>query len=166
MFFDDYGYDEATRDVLVLVLLARQGFSLHYAENGCFYPTFKVLVLLAWNSLTWSTSELDGDELNISHVDGISQPTFGWSGIWVIYWSRASLNSWTLHLDLFLMDAGIQLNNCGPWTWKDCSLKVLTLCLVFEFIFGIEHFLPALSDSELFEYIPQFGASPSSIFQQ
>ena len=61
------------------------------------------------------------------------------------------------------MDAGIQLNNCGPWTWKDCSLKVLTLCLVFEFIFWIEHFLPALSDSEQCGYIPQFGASPSSI---
>ena len=46
-FLGDYEFDEATRIVLVLVLLARQGFSLHYAENGCFYPTFKVLLLLA-----------------------------------------------------------------------------------------------------------------------
>ena len=57
--------------------------SLHSVET-CFvlswvYPT--VLVLLAWYSLIWSIKELDGDKLNMSHVDGISMPTLGWSGI-------------------------------------------------------------------------------------
>ena len=122
-----------------------EALPLHHVENGC-NKSYHILVILAWNYLIWSTREFDGAIENRSHVLGISPPTFGWSGIFVRYLFKSSLNSVTPHFVLFLKCLGRQLNNCGPCTWKDDSLKVLSLCLVDDLIFGIAHFLSAFSE--------------------
>ena len=50
---------------------------------------------------------------------------------------------------MFLIDFGRELKSLGPWTWKDCSLNVITRCVAFLPILGNSQLLPIL-DSELF----------------
>ena len=101
--------------------------------------------------------------MNWSQALGVYAPTLGWSGICPRNSSSLALKISTPQFFKFLKLAGSELNNFGPWTCRDCSLRVFMLSLEDLINWGTKHSRLLLLDT--LSSIPQLGVRPSKIFQ-